>query len=245
LSFYDADGTLAIKAYSNIAQANSVVTVSVGSVSKTVKVSFVGGPTNVGTAITFAGTTIAKSGATLAVSAFLKDTYGNAVDTDIALTDWADDSATTLAGDDDSAFSVEYDGPGFVLNELPTATSATGKASFTVLLGANDHGIATVTATYGGADGVIGTGDDDVTATKTILVGVSASVAAGKKRANVTVKNATGATIKVVAGSKSTTKVATSDSHKVSLTKLAAGKRTVKVYVNDILVSSKVVTVRR
>lgn len=52
----------------------------------------------------------------------------------------------------------------------------------------------------------------------------------------VVVKNASGATIKVVRGSKSVTKVATSNSYSVSL---KGGTGTVKVYVNGALVASK------
>jgi hypothetical protein len=73
----------------------------------------------------------------------------------------------------------------------------------------------------------------------------TATFTAAKKAVSVVVKKAEGQTVTVVSGTKSVTKVATSDSFKVSLTKLTAGKKTVKVYVNDVLVASKSVTVKK
>ncbi len=58
------------------------------------------------------------------------------------------------------------------------------------------------------------------------------------------VKNASGANITIVRGTKTLTKVATSDSYRITLKGIKAGKRSVKVYVNDILVKSKTVTVK-
>jgi hypothetical protein len=58
------------------------------------------------------------------------------------------------------------------------------------------------------------------------------------------VKNAEGLTVKIVRGAKVTTAVATSDSYRISVKGIKAGKRSVKVYVNDILVRSKTVTVK-
>jgi hypothetical protein len=59
------------------------------------------------------------------------------------------------------------------------------------------------------------------------------------------VKNAAGLTLKIVTGSKVATAIATSDSYRITLKKILPGKRTVKVYVNDILVKSGTVTVKR
>jgi hypothetical protein len=50
--------------------------------------------------------------------------------------------------------------------------------------------------------------------------------------------------VKIVRGAKVATAVATSDSYRISLKGIKAGKRAVKVYVNDVLVKSKTVTVK-
>ena len=226
-------GTFKFNAYSN-KTGTFTVTVTSNGVSKTADLVF----TNVetaGTKVEFVATkSIIASGKTLIVTAQVTDKFGNAIDT-------ADD-----AGD---AIAVTYDGPGLPIGSLPVETDAAGKLSFRYLLASNESGAATVTVSYYGLDGAKdAAGDttpDDIVVTKTILIGVSASVSAGSKKANVVVKNAEGLTVKVVSGTKSTTKIATSDSYKVSLSKLTSGSKTVKVYVEGILVASKKVTVRR
>jgi hypothetical protein len=120
-----------------------------------------------------------------------------------------------------------------------------------VLLGAGDTGAATTTVSYDVDGGYASlattpaTSAAAITKSVTSLIGVSATATAAKKAASIVVKNAAGLSITVVSGTKSVTKIATSDSYKVSLTKLTAGKKTVKVYVEDILVLSKSVTVKK
>ena len=67
------------------------------------------------------------------------------------------------------------------------------------------------------------------------MVGVSATVVKAAT-SKVTVKNANGLDVKVVRGTKSVTKAATSDKYAVSL---KGGTGSVKVYVENILVASK------
>lgn len=227
--FSAANGDVSVSAKSNIAGSHTVTFTS-GAVSKTVALVVNAVAANSGVTLSITAPSMVKSGKTVVVTAKLVDKYGNPV----AVPNTNASSPTT---------TVTYDGPGFVTSSIAQTLDASGVSTFRVLLASNDTGAATVTFTYD-ADGT-GTASAVVTKTATILVGVSASVSAGSKKANVVVKNAAGLTVKVVSGSKSTTKIATSDSYKVSLSKLTAGKKTVKVYVEGVLVSSKSVTVKR
>jgi hypothetical protein len=152
---------------------------------------------------------------------------------------------TGVANSAAADLSVEYDGPGLVVGELPTKTSSTGKFTVRVLLGSGDTGIASLKAYYD-ADGDANYNETgDLTASYDLIVGVSATVAGGKTSVSTTVKGAEGLTVKIVRGAKVSTKVATSDNYKMTLKKIKAGKRSVKVYVSDILVASKTVTVKK
>jgi len=254
LSFYATatTGVFDVVALSNVAQKDTVITVTSNGVSSTVKVTFAVATASgrLGTSLAVNAPQIVKSGRTLVITGTLTDKFGNGIDTDTSTSNAAanaEDNTNLDAGD--ARFLVTYTGPGFVLETLPLATDADGKFSVRVLLGSDETGLATLKVVYGGANGIISSTDTvanaDITVSKSILVGTSASVSAGSKKANVVVKNAEGLTVKVVSGSKSTTKTATSDSYKLSLSKLTSGSKTVKVYVNDILVASKKVTVRR
>lgn len=185
LSFYDADGAYSVNAYSNKSMSSSVVTITSSGASKTAKVTFAAGETNVGTAITFTGPSTANAGDAIQVVAKLTDKFGNAVDTDIAggsTTNWDGDANTDEVGEKDAEISVTVTGPGVSLSTLPTATGSDGTLSVSRLLGSNDKtGTITVTVVYGGADGVIGTGLDDIAATHTITVGAVAAPAADTK----------------------------------------------------------------
>ena len=176
ISFYDADGAYSVNAYSNKALSASTVTVTSGAASKTATVSFSDGETNVGTAITFTAPSSANAGDALQVIATLTDKFGNTVDTDITASDFNGDADTTDAGETSAGFSVTVTGPGVTLVTMPTATDAAGQAYISRLLGSNDtSGNIVVTVTYGGADGVIGTGLDDISASITIPVGTTAA----------------------------------------------------------------------
>jgi hypothetical protein len=219
-------GAFEVEVYSTSTLTDSVVTFTAGGVSSTVKVSFTGIGVGEGTSLTATAPAKVAAASTFQVSAKLADAYGNGV--------------AATAG----RVKVTYTGAGIVFGTLPDKTDATGALSFSALLGAADKGLVTVTVQYdqnGDADFVDA---KDLTVVKNILVGVSASASAGIKKANVVVKNASGLSVTVVSGTKSVTKVATSNSYKLSLTKLTKGSKTVKVYVNDILVASKKVSVK-
>jgi hypothetical protein len=222
----DSNGEFVVNLYSTTTLTDSVVTVTANGVSSTVKVSFTGIGVGEGTSLTATAPSKVAAASTFQVSAKLADAYGNGV--------------AATAG----RVKVTYTGAGIVFGTLPDKTDATGALSFSALLGAADKGLVTVTVQYdqnGDADFVDA---KDLTVVKNILVGVSASASAGIKKANVVVKNASGLSVTVVSGTKSVTKVATSNSYKLSLTKLTKGSKTVKVYVNDILVASKKVSVK-
>jgi hypothetical protein len=127
---------------------------------------------------------------------------------------------------------------------LPVETDSNGKFTVRVILGAADSGAAVVTAKYD-ANGDLDYADTgDLTATSSTLIGVSAGARGDVKAVSSLVKGAEGLTVKIVRGSKVATGVALSDSYRISLKGIKAGKRDVKVYVNDILVKSGTVTVR-
>jgi protocatechuate 3,4-dioxygenase beta subunit len=217
----DASGNYSVKGVSHKAGTYKATAVA-GAFSKTADVTV----DNSTTAADIKSVTITAldkiaAGYTAAVKVTVLDKWGNAVK-------------------DANAITLTHVGPGY-LSAYPTAVSATDGSTTFVLISAGAKGIATFTVKAAAGT----TTTDDVTVSKSILVGITASVSAGSKKANVVVKSATGASVTVVSGTKSVTKIATSESFKVSLTKLTKGKKTVKVYVNDILVSSKSVTVKK
>jgi hypothetical protein len=160
--------------------------VSSGSATETVVLdSFAAAAEDKATAISITQPKTIKPGKTLIVSAVVTDKWGNPVDTNQGNSDARSTAALT--------FEVTYDGPGFVIGDLPTKTDANGKVSFRVLLGAGDTGVANVKVAYD-VDGT-GTTNAAVTAQAATLIGVSATVAAGSKRANASVKGAEGLTV--------------------------------------------------
>ena len=158
----DANGEFSVELFSNTAQTNTVITVSSGASSKTVKVSFTGQGASFGTSIEIDAPTSVDPGTSFKVTATLRDKNGNAV------------LSTTGA-----RMLVEYAGPGIVIAAMPTDTNTLGQVSFTVLLGTNDKGTGVVTVSYDqGDDGDftgVATGDLDVVATKSLTVGAVAS----------------------------------------------------------------------
>lgn len=212
-----ADGSFAFDVYSNN-PGTKVVTVTSGSLTKTASLVFTGASSAVRT-LTVSGTQKVLPGSTLQAAILLVDGNGNGVDTTAP--------ATTPASE---YISVSYEGPGLLSGSaLPTETDKDGKASVRYLLGTGDRGVATVTVKFDknfDGDFIDAT---DLTVVRQYLIGVSAKLSGS----TATVKNALGATIKVVRGAKSTTKVATSNTQKVTV---KGGKGVVKVYVNGVKV---------
>ena len=225
ITFVSADGNYSVSAFSNKVLSNSVVTITSGAASKTAKVSFNASTTRTDiTQVVATGAVSKKAGRTSVLTFATADEFGNAV---------------KVSGG--TPVTVVNYGPGY-LTAYPSAFGNDGTITVVLITGSTDAGYADIKVV---ADGATVATTDDLTVHTTGLVNVSASVSAGSKKANVVVKNAEGLSVKVVSGAKTVTKVATSDSFKVSLTKLTAGKKTVKVYVNDVLVSSKSVTVKK
>lgn len=220
-----SSGTFSLNVWSNKSGVQTV-TIKSGSATSVVDLYFDAAESTAGTAVAITAPKIARAGKTLLVSALITDKFGNGIDT----------NGTNTTADAGADLEVVYDGPGFVVGNLPTQTDKDGKLTFRVVLGSGDSGLATVSVKYDQTGGDLDYADaTDIVKTADILIGVSATVTKAAT-SKATVKNAEGLTVKVVRGAKSTTKVATSDSYKVSL---KGGKGTVKVYVNNILVASK------
>ena len=223
----DAIGSITVKAnaaglYGNVLvyahkSGTIVLTATSGSVAKTASLSVDAPADTAGKTLTITGVTKIASGRTFSVAGKLVDKWGNGV---------------TVTGTSTKTFVVSYTGPGFTTT-LPTATDANGAFAINVILGSTDAGIIDIAANYD-AD-ASGTTYKAVSAAKQVLAGVSAKITKATTSSAV-VKNAKGATIKVVRGSKVATKVATSNSFKLSL---KGGTGTVKVYVNGVKVASK------
>jgi hypothetical protein len=138
----DSSGQVTVYVLSN-SSGKQTITASVGGVSKDVEATWAAAAATAGKTLTV-NVANAVAGKTMTVSGTLVDKYGNAVE-------------TAAAG-----LKVTYTGPGFVNGSLPTVTDSDGAYSFKVLLGSNDTISGSVKVVYAGANGVVGTGDDDV-----------------------------------------------------------------------------------
>jgi len=138
----DASGQVTVYVMSNTS-GKQTITASVGGVSKTIDVTWDAPAATAGKTLTV-NVANAVAGKTMTVSGTLVDKYGNAVE-------------TAAAG-----LKITYTGPGFINGSLPTVTDSDGAYEFRVLLGSNDTISGSVKVVYAGANGVVGTGDDDV-----------------------------------------------------------------------------------
>ncbi len=152
----DANGVADVSVSSQRAGAK-VMTVTAGGVSSTKDIVFAEAGDTAGVELDLDVPTTATPGSTFQVTGTLTDFFGNPV--------------STTAG----RVSVSYDGPGIAFGTLPTRTDANGEFKFAVLLGANDNGTGTVTASYdqGGDSDFTGTldGDEDINVTASVTVG--------------------------------------------------------------------------
>ena len=231
----NASGEFAVSAYSNKAATDSVVTVTSNGVSSTRKVTFTAAApaaarTTLST-VTVSSTPVVP-GKTFTVTVKLVDKYGNPV--------------KVLAADTPN-LNVTYVGPGLVVGTLPTETSATGEASFSVLTGSADSGNGTVTVSYD----ITGDGDytdtDEFVKTATVVVATvepSAVVNVVGHRVYVKFNDAKGEEVSAVIGGVRITKTATYNGYVVSKLIKKAGKVAVKAYVAGDLVKASTVTVK-
>ena len=167
-----SDGTYSVEVYSNQA-GSQTVTVTSGSASATEVVWWPAAADDTGASLVLTGTpsTIAP-GRTLVITGSLTDAFGNPV---------------TADGTDED-FNLTWDGPGFQ-GTKPTAISADGTFTWSILLGANDTGSGTVTAAYDlDEDGdYTDTGDIVVSQLITIGTNLDAKVNAGSFKGYVAV----------------------------------------------------------
>jgi hypothetical protein len=154
-----ASGAFDVAVYSNTAQKDTVITATYGSVSKTVKVTFVATDATSGAGLTLIAPMYVTPASTFTVKGQLNDAYGNGIDTA---------AASMLA---------TYTGPGLTVGALPTQTDASGSLSYSVLLGANDTGSIIVVISYDqNGDGDF-TDSTDLSVSQTITIGEAPSAA--------------------------------------------------------------------
>ena len=151
-----AAGAFSVNVYSQKAGVNTV-TITSGSVSKTVFLYTDAAATDTATSLTVEAPVSIMPGRTLAITGLLTDRFGN---------------PRTSAGTD--PFKVTYSGPGYP-GTLPAVTGADGTFSFNVLLGANDSGSATITAYYDIDGDSLYTSVGDLVVTKTVIIGTVAA----------------------------------------------------------------------
>jgi hypothetical protein len=152
-----AGGAVTVFVYGQVS-GKQTITFTAGSATKTQDVTWAAAAAATGTTLTVNTPATAMPGSTFMVTGTLTDKYGNPV------------QIATAGTGVNPTLAVSYVGPGLVSGSLPTTTSAAGMFTFYVLLGSNDSGTATVTASFD-ADGT--------TATKAAVV-TTASVTVGE-----------------------------------------------------------------
>jgi hypothetical protein len=211
LSYYDLDGTVDVDLYSNIVQKDSVITVTSGGVSKTVKVSFVAqtGESAISKAVVASVKSI-KAGRTANVTMSVVDKFGNIVEV----------TSNTA--------KVTLSGPGY-LTSYPTAL-AKGTANVTLVTGAGDFGKAVITLV---ADGKTAATTDDLTVTGAIWVGPVATAVAGADAGRVTIEayRAKGKRVNVFVGSKRVASYVSDKAEFSKSVKVKTGTRNVRVVI--------------
>ncbi len=155
-----SSGTYSVIAYSN--KSGTVeYTVTSGSTSVKTSAIYANPAKTAGTNLVVDAPAAVRPGSTFRVTATLTDKYGNPVFT-------TETSAT-------SQIQVAYTGPGIVFGTLPTDTDSKGQIAFSVLLGANDSGTASIAVSYDQSDNGNFTGstalDKDITVAKSVTVG--------------------------------------------------------------------------
>jgi hypothetical protein len=176
------------------------VTVTVGGVSTTVKVTFTGIAGDAVLTVTTPGAV--KPASTFQVKAKLADSFGNPLD--------------TAAG----VMKVTYTGAGIVFGTLPTETDANGELMFSVLLGSNDTGTVSVTVSYDQNADKDFVDAKDLNVTSTTVINASGMVASDSKvnvgsfngKLVVYALNASGSEVSYKIAGKWVTQVVTSDS---------------------------------
>jgi hypothetical protein len=211
LTFWSNTGEFNVKAYSNKVQKDSVITVSSGAASKTVKISFTASDSaaDIKSALVSAVKSI-KAGRTANVTMSVLDKFGNTVEV----------TSNTA--------KVTLNGSGY-LTSYPTAL-AKGTASVTLVTGAGDFGKSVITLV---ADGKTAVTTDDLTVTSAIWVGPVANAVAGEKVGRVTVEayQAKGKTVNVFVGSRRVASYVADKAEFSKSVKVKTGTRSVRVVI--------------
>jgi hypothetical protein len=153
----DGSGAYSVDAFSNNS-GKATVTMVAGAVSQTLVLdSFAEAATSSGTTLTLDVPATILPGSTLTVTGSLVDKFGNAV----------------AANGTNEDFNLTYTGPGY-RNNAPTAVSANGTFTWSILLGSNDSGTATFTAAYDLDEDGDYTDTGDLVVTKTVTIGAAA-----------------------------------------------------------------------
>lgn len=152
----ESDGDFSVKLYSTTAQTASTITITSLGVSNTVSVTFSGQTAGEGTVLTIVAPSFVSAASSFQATVNLSDELGNGVSTGT-----------------DGTIKITRTGPGIAFGTLPTDTDANGNASFSVLLGANDSGTITITASYDQNDDGDYTDAKDLTVTKIVTIGAA------------------------------------------------------------------------
>ena len=222
ITFTASGGTDTLNVYSNLT-GKQTITITAGSVSKTVDITFVAAVASTGKTLTITAPAASLPGRSVPVTVKLVDKYGNPV-------------ASGVGG----VVTVSVAGVGYT-TPIAAATNAAGEITFNVVLSAADAGTVTISASFDAA----GT-DNDLTKTASIAVAAaepSAIVNVVGKRVYVKFNDSKGEEVSAVIGGVRITKIATYNGYVIS--KLAKkGKVTVKAYVAGDLVKASTVTVK-
>jgi hypothetical protein len=237
--FADENGAYSVHVRSNVAQKDSVVTVTSQGGSKTIKVTFEAADDNAGATLVIDAPAYVAAGSTFIATATLKDEFGNPV-----LADSANGGGLT------ADFKAAYSGPGLIVGTLPTKTEADGTAKVAALLGSNDKGTITVTFSYD-QDGDADYADaDDLVVTKTITIGTApaaAKVNVGSFNGKLVVyaNGYNGKKISWKVGGKWGTAVAASDTARFArVTPVKGVTVSVQIYVDGVLTLTKSVVTK-
>ena len=152
-----AAGVATVEVYSNTA-GKQVLTVTSGGVTKTQDIYFADAADDTGYTLSLDTPASILPGRTLVITGSLVDKFGNPV---------------TADGTDED-FVLTYSGPGYKA-AAPTAISADGSFTWSILLGSNDTGTATVTAAYDLDEDGDYTDTGDLVVTKSVIIGTVAA----------------------------------------------------------------------
>jgi hypothetical protein len=230
LTFFDADGTFAVDAYSNTSQKDSVVTVTSNGVTDTLKVTFsaITDASKVKTVVV-SGVTTLVPGRTASITVKALDEFGNAVN----------------LGSADDDVEISLTGPGYISSTPTTFTE--GSATFTLIVGSTESGTTVISAkaALGASDSITGTLSVVVAAPAAPVVAEPVSkIGTANGRVYVNVKDAKGAVVSVKIGSKWTTKTSLNNDYTFSFKNTKGKKVAVKVYVDGDLSAAKTITVK-